>query len=340
MGKKNEYTVAVVGAMGMVGTEMIRTLERRDFPVAELRPLDIKENEGQEVDFRGMKVRVQEARDENFEGVDIAIFSAGGDASLDLAPKAAKRGAVVVDNSSAWRMDPKCPLVVPEVNPEDLDWHNGIIANPNCSTIQMMVALKPLHDYANIKRVVVSTYQAVSGSGKKAFEGLKNESKQFIEKGEINDPQAYHYPIAFNCLPHIDDFHEDGYTKEEYKMVNETKKILDEKIKVNATCVRVPVLYGHSEMVNIETEKKLSPQKARELLEHAPSIKIIDNPEKNEYPMPMYSNDEDLTMVGRIREDYTIEKGLTLWVVSNNIRKGAALNAVQVAETLVERNIV
>jgi aspartate-semialdehyde dehydrogenase len=340
MGKKNEYTIAVVGAMGMVGTEMIRTLERRDFPVAELRPLDIKENEGKEVDFNGKKVKVQEAKEENFEGVDIAIFSAGGDASLDLSPKAAKRGAVVVDNSSAWRMDPECPLVVPEVNPEDLDWHNGIIANPNCSTIQMMVALKPLHDYANIKRVVVSTYQAVSGSGKKAFEGLKNETRQFIDKGEIKDPQAYHYPIAFNCLPHIDVFQEGGYTKEEYKMVNETAKILDEKIKVNATCVRVPVLYGHSEMVNIETEKKLSPEKARELLEKAPSIKVIDNPEKNEYPMPLYSNDEDLTMVGRIREDYTIEKGLTMWVVSNNIRKGAALNAVQVAETLVERNIV
>ncbi|MFP4178715.1 MAG: aspartate-semialdehyde dehydrogenase [Spirochaetaceae bacterium] len=340
MGKKTAYNLAVVGAMGMVGTEMIKTLERRNFPVAEFRPLDIAQNEGKEITFNGKKVKVREAKDENFEGIDIAIFSAGGDASLDLSPKAAKRGAVVVDNSSAWRMDPKCPLVVPEVNPEDLDWHNGIIANPNCSTIQMMVTLKPLHDYGNIKRVVVSTYQAVSGSGQKAFEGLKHESRQFMETGEIKDPQAYDYPIAFNCIPHIDVFEEDGYTKEEYKMANETKKILDENIKVNATCVRVPVLYGHSEMVNIETEKKITQEKARELLSQAHSVKLVDNPGKKEYPMPLYSNDEDLTMVGRIREDHTIDKGLVLWVVSNNIRKGAALNAVQVAETLVERNIV
>jgi aspartate-semialdehyde dehydrogenase len=340
MGKKTAYNVAVVGAMGMVGAEMIRTLERRNFPVAELRPLDIKQNEGDTVDFNDKAVKVLEAKDENFEGIDIAIFSAGGEASLALAPKAAKRGAVVVDNSSTWRMDPNCPLVVPEVNPEDLDWHKGIIANPNCSTIQMMVALKPLHEYGTIKRVVVSTYQAVSGSGKKAFEGLKDETRQFMESGTIQNSRAYHYPIAFNCLPHIDVFQEGGYTKEEYKMVNETHKILDENIKVNATCVRVPVLYGHSEMVNIETEKKISREKARELLAGAAGIKVIDDPEKNEYPMPLMSNEEDLTMVGRIREDNTIEKGLTMWVVSNNIRKGAALNAVQVAETLIERNIV
>jgi aspartate-semialdehyde dehydrogenase len=226
------------------------------------------------------------------------------------------------------------------VNAEDLDRHRGIIANPNCSTIQMMVALKPLHDYATITRVVVSTYQAVSGSGKRAFEGLKDETRQFIDAGEIRNPQAYHYPIAFNCLPHIDVFQEGGYTKEEYKMVNETKKILDERIRVNATCVRVPVLYGHSESVNIETEKKLTSEKARELLSGAPGIKLIDDPENNRYPMPLNSNDEDLTMVGRIREDYTIEHGLSMWVVSNNIRKGAALNAVQVAETLIERKLV
>ncbi|MFO7850676.1 MAG: aspartate-semialdehyde dehydrogenase [Spirochaetia bacterium] len=340
MGKKTAYNVAVVGAMGMVGTEMIKTLERRSFPVDEFRPLDIAENKGKEITFNGEQVEVMEAKGENFEGIDIAVFSAGGDASLDLSPKAAKKGAVVVDNSSAWRMDPKCPLVVPEVNPEDLDWHNGIIANPNCSTIQMMVALKPLHDYGVVKRIVVSTYQAVSGSGKKAFEGLKNETRQFMETGEIKDPKAYNYPIAFNCLPHIDVFQEDGYTKEEYKMINETHKILDKNIKVSPTCVRVPVLYGHSEMVNIETEKKISRKKAQELIRDGKSLKLVDNPEKLEYPMPLYSNDEDLTMVGRIREDTTIENGLTLWVVSNNIRKGAALNAVQVAETLIERNLV
>lgn len=340
MGKKTEYKVAVVGALGMVGTEMMQTLERRDFPVAELRPLDIAQNEGKEVSFKGSKVKVLEAKEENFKGIDIAMFSAGGDASLDLAPKVKKQGVVVVDNSSAWRMNPECPLVVPEVNPEDLDWHKGIIANPNCSTIQMMVALKPIHDFASIKRVVVSTYQAVSGSGMKAFEGLKNEAKQFLEDGEIRDPQAYDYPIAFNCLPHIDVFQEGGYTKEEYKMINETHKILDEKIKVNPTCVRVPVLYGHSETINIETETKVSTDKVRELIKTAPSLKIIDNPAKLEYPMPLYSDNEDLTMVGRIREDNTISNGISMWVVSNNIRKGAALNAVQIAETLVERNIV
>ncbi len=340
MGKKNKYNVAVVGAMGLVGTEMIKTLEKRNYPVAEFRPLDIAENEGKEVIFNGKSWKVLEAKSENFKDIDVAIFSAGGDASKALAPEAVKQGAIVVDNSSQWRMDPECPLVVPEVNPEDLDWNKGIIANPNCSTIQMMVALKPLHDYAGVKRVVVSTYQAVSGSGKKAFDGLKAEAEEYINTGELKEPKAYKSQIAFNCLPHIDVFQEGGYTKEEYKMVNETKKILDEKINVNATCVRVPVWYGHSESVNIETEKKISREKAMELLKNGESIKLIDDVDNDVYPMPLMSNDEDLTMVGRVREDYTIDNGLSLWVVSNNIRKGAALNAVQVAETLIERNLV
>jgi aspartate-semialdehyde dehydrogenase len=340
MGKKTAYNVAVVGAMGMVGTEMIKTLERRGFPIAELRPLDIAANEGKEVILDGKAWKVKEASFENFKDIDIAIFSAGGDVSEKLAPEAVKQGAVVVDNSSAWRMDPKCPLIVPEVNPEDVDWHNGIIANPNCSTIQMVVALKPLHDYAKIKRVVVSTYQAVSGSGKKAFDGLVNESKNYLESGKAT-PEAYQYQIAFNCIPQIDVFQEGGYTKEEQKMVDETKKIMkDDSILVTPTCVRVPVWYGHSESVNIETEKKITAEKARELLDGAPGIKIVDDPANHVYPMPLESNDEDLTMVGRIREDNTIDNGLNIWVVSNNIRKGAALNAVQVAETLVERNVI
>jgi aspartate-semialdehyde dehydrogenase len=283
---------------------------------------------------------VKEAKKGAFEGVDIAIFSAGASASEKLAPIAVEEGAIVVDNSSQWRMDPNCPLVVPEVNPQDLDWHKGIIANPNCSTIQMLVALKPLHEAAKIKRVVVSTYQAVSGSGKKAIDGLHIEAEEMLKTGSVKEPKAYKEQIAFNCLPHIDVFEEGGYTKEEYKMVNETKKMLDKDIEVSATCVRVPVWYGHSESINIETEQKLTADRARELLSKAESIIVMDDPANEVYPTPVMSNNEDLTMVGRIREDYTIENGLNMWVVSNNIRKGAALNAVQVAETLIKRNLV
>ena len=341
MGKKASYRVAVVGAMGMVGTEMIRTLERRNFIVEELRPLDVAANVGQTVRFKNKDWLVQEACYENFKGIDIAFFSAGGDASAKLAPEAVRQGAVVVDNSSQWRMDPNCPLVVPEVNPADLDAHKGIIANPNCSTIQMVVALKPLHDFARIKRVVVSTYQAVSGSGAGAFKGLRDEAAEYLQTGTLAKPKAYTYQIAFNCLPQIDVFQEGGYTKEEFKMVNETKKIMgDNSIKVTATCVRVPVWYGHSESVNIETEKFISADKARQLLSFAPGIKLIDDPGSLKYPMPLLSNEEDLTMVGRIREDDTVQNGLNLWVVSNNIRKGAALNAVQVAEAMIQRNLV
>jgi len=341
MAKKEKYNVAVVGAMGMVGGEMIRTLERRGFPVAELRPLDVAANEGKEVQFAGGRYRVLEAKAENFRGVDIAIFSAGADASEKLAPEAVKQGAVVVDNSSRWRMDPNCPLVIPEVNPEDLDWHRGIIANPNCSTIQMLVALKPLHEYGRIKRVVVSTYQAVSGSGKRASDGLREEAEEYLRTGKPVKPRSYKtQQIAFNCLPHIDVFQEGGYTKEEYKMVNETHKMLDEKIRVNATCVRVPVWYGHSESVNVETERKISREKAMDLLRGAKSVKLVDDVDHEKYPTPLMSNDEDQTMVGRVREDLSVDNGLSLWVVSNNIRKGAALNAVQVAETLLERNII
>jgi aspartate-semialdehyde dehydrogenase len=338
MAKK--YTVAVVGACGVVGTEMISTLERRNFPVSELVPLDIASQAGTEVEFQGKKWVVKEAKKGAFEGVDIAIFSAGGSASEKLAPIAVEEGAIVVDNSSQWRMDPNCPLVVPEVNPQDLDWHKGIIANPNCSTIQMLVALKPLHEAAKIKRVVVSTYQAVSGSGKKAIDGLELEAEEMLKTGTVKEPKAYKEQIAFNCLPHIDVFEEGGYTKEEYKMVNETKKMLDKNIAVTATCVRVPVWYGHSESINIETEQKLTADQARELLSKAESIIVMDDPANEVYPTPVMSNNEDLTMVGRIREDYTIENGLNMWVVSNNIRKGAALNAVQVAETLIKRNLV
>ncbi|NCB01903.1 MAG: aspartate-semialdehyde dehydrogenase [Spirochaetia bacterium] len=334
------YTVAVVGACGVVGTEMISTLERRKFPVGTFVPLDIASQVGKELTFNGKKWAVKEAKEGAFKGVDIAIFSAGGDASAVLAPIAVKEGAIVVDNSSQWRMDPNCPLVVPEVNPQDLDWHKGIIANPNCSTTQMVVVLKPIHDVATIKRVVVSTYQAVSGSGKRGIDGLLKEATEYLETGKVATPLIYKQQTAFNAIPHIDVFQEKGYTKEEYKMVYETQKMVDKNIVVSPTCVRIPVWYGHSESINIETEKKLTAQQVRDILSKAPSIKVIDDVANEIYPTPIMSNDEDLTMVGRIREDVSLENGINLWCVSNNIRKGAALNAVQIAETLLERKLV
>jgi len=335
-----KYTIAVVGALGVVGTEMIETLQRRSFPVSTFVPLDAASQTGKKVKFQGSEWSVHEAKRGAFQGVDIAIFSAGAEASRQLAPIAVEEGAVVVDNSSQWRMDPLCPLVVPEVNPEDLEWHRGIIANPNCSTIQMLVVLKPLHEAATIRRVVVSTYQAVSGSGGKAIAALRDETNDVLQGQKSVKARVYQQQIAFNCIPQIDVFQEHGYTKEEYKMVNETKKMLSEKIAVTATCVRVPVWYGHSESINVETEKKLSADEARDILKRAENVRVIDDPDKEEYPTPIMSNEEDLTMVGRIRQDFTIENGLNFWVVSNNIRKGAALNAVQIAEELVKRSLV
>lgn len=330
-----KWNVAVVGALGMVGTEMIKTLEMRNLPVAELRPLDLAKFEGTEVEFAGRRVRTLAANAENFAGMDIAIFSAGAAASLQLAPLAVEKGAVVVDNSSAWRMNPECPLVVPEVNPHDLRWHKGIIANPNCSTIQMVVVLKPLHDRARIKRVVVSTYQAVSGAGKRAFEELRAQTRDLLE-GRPPNTEAFPHQIAFNVIPQIDVFQEGGYTKEEWKMVKETQKIMgDDSIKVTATCVRVPVPFGHSEAVNIEMEEKLTADEARDLLRSAPGVRVIDDPAELAYPMPVGAAHTDHVFVGRIREDFTIENGLNLWIVADNIRKGAALNAVQIAEQLV-----
>lgn len=341
MPKKEKYNVAVVGALGVVGSEMIRTLERRNFPVDEFRPLDIPENAGKEVTFRGKPVKVQAAVKENFRGIDIAIFSAGGAASKVLAPQAVEMGAVVVDNSSEWRMNPECPLVVPEVNAEDLKWHKGIIPNPNCSTIQMVVVLKPLHDVAGIKRVVVSTYQAASGAGGKGIGGLRQEAEEYLRTGKPVEPRVHPVQLAFNAVPHIDVFQEHGYTKEENKMVGETQKILgDDSIRVSPTAVRIPVWYGHSESINIEFRKPITADEAREILSRAPGVIVKDDPANNVYPTPLESNDLDETMVGRIRQDLTIESGLNLWVVSNNIRKGAALNAVQVAETLVKMDLV
>jgi aspartate-semialdehyde dehydrogenase len=331
------YRVAVVGATGAVGQQMVACLEERNFPVGRLVPLASERSLGKTVTFLGKEISVEVLNEDSFDGVEIALFSAGGGISKEYGPIAARAGAVVVDNSSAWRMDPEVPLVVPEVNPHDIGLYTqtGIIANPNCSTIQMVVALKPLHDAAKIKRVVVSTYQAVSGTGQKAVDELAEQVRALLSCQPTKN-QVYPHRIAFNCLPHIDVFLENGYTKEEMKMVNETVKIMgDDQIRVTATTVRVPVFYGHSEAVNIETERKLTAAEAREILAKAPGVKVVDNPEKNEYPMPLDAAGQDLTLVGRIREDFSIANGLNFWVVADNLRKGAATNAVQIAEVLI-----
>jgi len=334
---EKKLVVAVVGATGAVGREMLKTLESRNFPATEVVPFASARSAGTKVPYGDSELVVRELKEDVFEGIDIAIFSAGGSTSEKYAPHAAAAGCIVVDNSSAWRMDERCPLVVPEVNPEALEGHNGIIANPNCSTIQMVVALKPLHDVAGIRRVVVSTYQAVSGSGQKGISELETQVRQMFN---LKEPEVNVYPhrIAFNCIPHIDVFLENDYTKEEMKMVHETVKIMRApNVKVTATCVRVPVFYGHSESVNIETERKLSAKEARAILAQAPGVQVYDNPSEKMYPLAVDAAGEDATYVGRIREDDTIPNGLNMWIVADNIRKGAALNAVQIAEELVRR---
>ena len=334
--KKKKYVVAVVGATGAVGNEMIATLEEREFPVERLRLFASERSEGKSLQFEGSEIQVETLKEDSFRGIDIALFSAGAERSKIWAPVAAQSGCVVVDNSSQWRMDAKVPLVVPEVNSHDLKWHKGIIANPNCSTIQMVVVLKPIHDAARIRRVVVTTFQSVSGTGKKAMDELLQQTTDLLNFREVKC-NVYPHQIAFNCLPHIDKFLENGYTKEEMKMVDETKKIMgDDSIRVTATTVRVPVFRGHSESINIETEKKMSANEAREVLSAAPGIVVFDAPEKNVYPLAIQVAGKDETYVGRIREDESIHNGLNLWIVADNLRKGAALNAVQIAEKLLE----
>jgi len=334
-----EYNVAVVGATGAVGNEMVATLEQRKFPVKHLKLLASSRSIGKTITFKGKEVEVEELKEDSFKGVDIGLFSPGGSVSLKFAPIAAASGCVVIDNTSAFRMDPDVPLVVPEVNEHAIAGYKkkGIIANPNCSTIQMVVVLKPLHDAAKIKRVVVSTYQAVSGTGKKAIYELEQQILAIYGQKPIVK-KVYPHQIAFNCLPHIDSFLENGYTKEEMKMVDETKKIMEDKnIQVTATTVRVPVFYGHSESVNIEFEKALSPEEARKLLKKAPGVKVVDNPSKNLYPLATNAAGKDDTFVGRIRRDESVAHGLNMWIVADNIRKGAALNAVQIAEVLIKK---
>jgi aspartate-semialdehyde dehydrogenase len=326
--------VAVVGATGAVGNEMVETLEQRKFPVKNLRLLASANSVGKVVPFMGKDIAVEELTEDSFKDVEVALFSAGGERSKIFAPHAVKAGAVVIDNSSAFRMDPNVPLVVPEVNAHAIKRHKGIIANPNCSTIQMVVALYPLHKKAKIKRIVVSTYQSVSGAGQKGIMGLTNQVKALYSFKEVVK-KAFPHQIAFNCLPQIDVFNPDGYTKEEQKMIDETRKIMEApEILVSPTAVRVPVFHSHSESVNVEFETDLSPEEAKEIISKAPGCMLVDDPSNSVYPMAMDAAGKDEVFVGRIRRDETVKHGLNLWVVSDNIRKGAALNAVQIAELL------
>ncbi|WP_031514453.1 aspartate-semialdehyde dehydrogenase [Desulfofalx alkaliphila] len=330
-----KYNVVVVGATGAVGQEILNILDERNFPVGDLKLCATARSAGKEIVFKGKSYTVEQTTPESFTGMDIAFF-AGGKASVEFGPAAVERGCVVIDNSSNYRMDPDVPLVVPEVNPEDVKEHKGIIANPNCSTIIMAVPLKPLHDAAGIKRVVVSTYQAVSGAGKEGIDELTNQTKAIINGGEYA-PQKFMHQIAFNLIPHIDVWQDMDYTKEEMKMVKETQKLLhSDKIGITATTVRVPVYRSHSESINVETERKLTAQEAREILAKAPGIVIQDDPANNIYPMPIETSYKDEVYVGRIREDNSHPSALNLWVVGDQIRKGAATNAVQVGELVIK----
>jgi len=333
------YRVAVVGATGQVGTLMLTLLRERSFPAREVVAFASERSAGRELE--GGLV-VQGLSEESIQGFDIALFSAGGSTSGEWAPRFAKAGAVVIDNSSRWRMSEEVPLVVSEVNPEALDSHHGIIANPNCSTMQMAVALKPLHDEAGIERLVISTYQAVSGTGKRAVDELLDQSHALLHEREIEPPGAYAHQIAFNALPHAGSFAPgDDHTDEERKLINETRKILsDPEIAISATCVRVPVVNGHSEAVNVQTRRELSPERARELLEAAPGVRVLDDPSAALYPLAIEATGEDDVFVGRIRRDPGHEHALDLWIVADNLRKGAATNAVQLAELLHERGLV
>jgi aspartate-semialdehyde dehydrogenase len=329
--------VAIVGATGVVGGTVRRILEERAFPLAELRLLASERSAGRKLAFRGAELEVQVLGPDAFAGIDLAFFAAGGDVSREWAARAVAAGATVIDKSSVFRMDPTVPLVVPEVNAEHIGAHTGIIATPNCSTIQMVVALKPIYDAAGIERVVVSTYQAVSGSGQGGIAALDAQAHAWAAGAPVQQ-QFYPHQIAFNVLPHIDSFLPSGYTKEEQKMVDETKKIFDApELAVTATCVRVPVFGAHSEAVNVQTRHKLSAAAARELLAAAPGVEVVDDPAALAYPMPLTAEGTDPVFVGRLREDTTIANGLDFWVVSDNLRKGAALNAVQIAEELVRR---
>lgn len=348
MGKK--YTVAVVGATGAVGTKMLELLQEVNLPIERVKALASKRSAGKTLAFKDQVLTIEELTADSFEGVDIALFSAGGGISEIFAPEAVKRGAVVIDNTSHFRMVPGIPLVVPEVNPESLKTHQGIIANPNCSTIQMMVALEPLRQAFGLDKIIVSTYQAVSGAGAKAIAELENQVQEYLDGKPLTELTATilpsggdkkHYPIAFNALPQIDVFGEEGYTLEEWKMINETKKIMgDESIKVAATCVRVPIVNGHSESIYIELKEETTVQAIQEILAKAPGVELVDDPSQQRYPQAINSIDQKGTFVGRIRRDLDNPKGFHLWVVSDNLLKGAALNSIQIAEKMHELALI
>ncbi|MFH1002630.1 MAG: aspartate-semialdehyde dehydrogenase [Chloroflexota bacterium] len=330
------YKVAIVGATGLVGQEFIKVLEQRHFPMESVRLLASDRSAGKKLFVAHKEIEVQETAPESFQGIDIALFSAGADISRHFSPLAAQAGAVVVDNSAAFRMEPSVPLVVPEINPDDIRWHKGIIANPNCSTIQVVVAINPIHRVNPIRRLVASTYQAVSGTGSAAIEELTTQARQVLD-GQSTVPHVYPHQIAFNVLPEIDVFLDNGYTKEEWKMVEETRKIMHAgDIAVSATCVRVPVFIGHSVAVNIELTHPMSPDEARQVLAQAPGVKILDDPTISLYPQAWSAASTDDVYVGRIRRDASHPNGLVMWVVADNLRKGAALNAVQIAEELIK----
>lgn len=341
-----KYNVAILGATGAVGQEFLNLIEERNFPFAELKMLASKRSAGKKIQFMGKEYTVEEATEDSFKGVDIALF-AGGAASKTFAPAAVKAGAVVIDNSSAFRMDPEVPLVVPEVNPEAIANHKGIIANPNCSTIIMVMALKPLYNVSKIKRVVVSTYQAVSGGGKEAMAELEEQVKAINEGRPVvanilpGASLAEHYQIAFNLIPQIDVFKDNLYTKEEMKMIDETKKIMsDDSMRITATTIRVPVYRSHAESVNVEFEDEISVEKAREVLAAFPGVTLTDNPDEQIYPMPLETSGKNDVEVGRIRKDYSIDNALNFWVCGDQIRKGAALNALQIAEYMIKNEMV
>lgn len=336
------FKLAILGATGAVGREMISILEERDFPVRELVPLASRRSEGERIDFRGEEIAVHEVGEASFAGCELALFSPGAEVSRKWAPIATSQGAFVIDNSSAFRGDPDVPLVVPEVNPDAVQIARGrrIVANPNCSTIQMVVALKPLHDAATLRRVVVATYQAVSGRGQKGIAELEKQVSDLMNCRETS-PAAFAHRIAFNVIPHIDDFAEDGVTREEAKMMNETRRILDlPDLAISATCVRIPIFIGHSEAVNLSFERPITAAEARRILREAPGVKLLDDPGQNVYPMPMLAAGDDAVHVGRVRVDRSQEHGLDLFICADNLRKGAALNAVQIAELLVQRGLL
>jgi aspartate-semialdehyde dehydrogenase len=336
------YRVGVLGATGLVGTTILDLLAKRDFPIAELRPLASERSAGKQIEWRGEPLTVQAVSDESIQGLDLVLSSAGGSVSAEWTPKLVEAGATVVDNTSYWRMHDDVPLVVSEVNPDALEGHNGIIANPNCSTMQMVVALKPLYDAAGIERLVISTYQAVSGTGKGAIDELRAQARAVVGGYDVPAPEVYPHQIAFNVLPQAGSFPDgDDHTDEERKLINETRKILgDPEIRVSATCIRVPVETGHSEAVNVETREPLEPEQARELLAAAPGVTVVDDPAAGRYPMAIDAAGKDDVFVGRIRRDPGNERALDMWVVSDNLRKGAATNTVQLGELLIQRGLL